>query len=300
MVVSSQAHERLKFLPGTPNRDWWIAFEAAMFARYKNWPGVVGFDTINEDNSFPPFVHDRFMMGPAHRDILAALRSSDSRHVYFQEPSGWSYWGAEYWPGMMNGVDVGDPNRFFCPKWKPGGSASQDLDTKGVLAQQSNVPMFMCEIWIDQSDQTTLLSWQRDAANAMDARLIGGVRTTYPHAAGYGMLNPDGSEVFWIREFARPYPTWVGGRISSIDYEFDARRLVVGLSLDNSGPTEIYASPDRTYPTGFVASTSTGARLVYDGFQVVEGSGMSWDQTRRRVVLPAGTGTVTLTIEPLT
>jgi cellulase (glycosyl hydrolase family 5) len=296
MMLTPLAHDRLKFIPGTPNRAWWIAFEGAMFARYKDWPGVVGFDTINEDDSYPPFVHDRVMMGPAHKEIDGELRSRDARHIYFQEPSGWSYWGAEYWPGMMNGVNLRDPNRFYCPKWKPGGNASQDVDVKGKLATQSKAPMFMCEMWIDQADEATLLEWQRDAARAMDARLMGGVRTTYPHASGYGMLKPGGGEVFWIREFARPYPVWAGGRVSSIAYDFAAKRLVVGLALDGSGPTEIYASLARTYPSGFVATSSTGARLVHNGSGVVSASGMSWDG--QRIVLPAQGGPVTVTIEP--
>jgi hypothetical protein len=148
-MADTQAYERLKFVPGSPNRAWWIAFEAKLFARYRDWPGVVGFDTINEDDSYPPYVHDRVMMGPAHEAIDAALRERDSRHVYFQEPSGWSYWGADYWPGMMNGVDIGDPNRFFCPKWKTNGSAASDLDTFAPLAAQSDAPMFMCEMWVN-------------------------------------------------------------------------------------------------------------------------------------------------------
>jgi hypothetical protein len=300
MMVSTQAYERLKFLPGSPNHDWWISFERKMFARYKNWPGVVGFDTINEDDSYPPYIHDRVFMGPAHEAIDAALRARDPRHVYFQEPSGWDYWGAEYWPGMMNGVDIGDPNRFFCPKWKVGSNSSMDLELFGQLAQQSSVPMFVCETWVNENgnDQATLLTQQRGAETAMDARLIGGVRTTYPYGNGYGMLNPDGTEQFWIREFARPYPEWVGGRIQSIHYDFDQRRLVTGLALDGSGPTELYASPDRTYPEGFAATSSTGARLVYAGSQVVQAVGMSWDAAQQRVVLPPHTGSISVTIAP--
>jgi len=96
--------------------------------------------------------------GASPIDIDAALRNSvgDSRHIYFQEPSGWSYWGAEYWPGMMQGNDIGDPNRFYCPKWKPGGSGNSDLDAGGQLAVQSNAPMFMCEMWVDNSNVATV------------------------------------------------------------------------------------------------------------------------------------------------
>src|SRR5205807_2520280 len=258
-----------------------------VFRRYENWPGVVGFDAINEDDSYPPFIHDRVFMGPAHRAIDAGLRNSvgDSRHIYFQEPSGWSYWGAEYWPGMMQGNDIGDPSRFYCPKWKPGGNANGDLDTKGQLAVQSNAPMFMCEMWVDNSNPATVAAWQRDGQAAMDARLIGGVRTTYPYADGYGMLSyPDNTEVPWIKEFARPYPEWAGGTIQSVHYDYDARRLVVGFALDGSGVSEVFVGHAGTYPDGFTATTSTGASLSVDGSGgVVQASGMSWDASSQRV-----------------
>jgi len=298
MMVSTQADERAKFVPGSPNHAWWMAFEARLFARYRDWPGVVGFDTINEDDSYPPYIHDRLMMGPAHQEIAAELRAHDQRHVYFQEPSGWSYWGASYWPGMMSGADIGDANRFFCPKWKPADTPGADLDTYQPLADESHVPLFLCEIWVDESglDEAGVIARQRGVLAAMDARLLGGVRTTYPFAEGYGMLNPDGSERFSIREFARPYPAWAGGRITGVHYDFDARRLTTELALDGSGPTEIFTSLDRTYPNGFVATASTGAHLVFDGTSVLEADGMSWDAARERVVLPAQSGSVTVVL----
>jgi len=299
MTVDSQAHERLKFIRGTHDHDWWVAFEAAMFARYRNWPGVVGYDTINEDDSYPPFIHDRVYMGPAHRDIDAALRKSDARHLYFQEPSGWSYWGAEYWPGMMNGVDIGDPRRFFCPKWKADGDSSQDLDTKARLARQSNAPMFICEYWITKTGgDGTVRAQQRNVLAAMDSHLIGGVRVLYGPSDGYGTQLSDGREAPWVQEFARPYPEWAGGRIRSIAYDFDARRLTVAFDLNGTGTTEIFVPQRRMYPAGFVARSSSGARLVHNGSGVIAAVGMSWDSARQRVVLPAQTGRVTVTIAP--
>ena len=50
----------------------------------------------------------------------------------------------------------------------------------------------------------------------MYARLIGGVRTTYPYADGYGMLNyPDNTEVAWIKEFVVGQDT-VGEPLQSV------------------------------------------------------------------------------------
>jgi hypothetical protein len=285
LVVGAHAHERLKFVEGTANRAWWLDFQAKLFERYRDWPGVVGYDTINEDNSYPPYVHDRLFMGPAHRAIDAALRRTDDRHIYFQEPSGWAYWGAEYIPGMMNGVDIGDPNRFFCPKWKADGDAALDLETKGRLAQESDAPLFACEYWITKTgDDGTVNAQQRAVLAAMDEQLVGGVRVLYGPSNGYGTQLADGSEAPWVAEFARPYPLWAGGTITSIDYDFGARELTVGFDLDGSGPSEVFV-PARHYPDGFVAHSSNGADI-------------SWDAARQRVVLPAGTGAVTLTIAP--
>lgn len=301
-LPDQQAYDKAKFIQGSSEWNWWMNAETTMFRRYANWPGVVGFDTINEDDSYPPFVHDRMFMGPAHRAIDAALRQAvgDNRHVYFQEPSGWSYWGAEYWPGMMQGNDIGDPNRFYCPKWKPGGNGGSDLDQESQLAAQSNASMFMCEMWVDNSNESTVEAWQRDGQSAMDARLIGGVRTTYPYADGYGMLNyPANTEVPWIKELARPYPEWAGGAIQSIHYDYDARRLVVQFALDGSGPSEVFVGHTGTYSNGFTATTSTGGSLIVDGSgAVVQAEGMSWDASTQRVVLPAQTGTVTFTLAP--
>ena len=299
MVVGTHAHERLKFVAGTPNHAWWLEFQSKLFERYRDWPGVVGYDTVNEDNSYPPYIHDRVFMGPAHQAIDAELRRIDDRHIYFQEPSGWAYWGAEYIPGMMNGNDIGDPNRFFCPKWKADGDAGLDLDTKGRLAEESAAPLFACEYWITKTgDDGTVNAQQRAVLDAMDDRLVGGVRVLYGPSAGYGTQLPDGSEAPWVDEFARPYPVWAGGTIASIDYEFDARRLSVGFELDGSGPTEVYVPVARHYRDGFVASSTAGAELVHAGDGVASATGMSWDGDRQRVVLPAHTGQVTLTVVP--
>lgn len=297
-MSTTAGHDQLKFIDGTRNQRWWLDYQRHLFDRYREWPGVVGFDPLNEDDSYPPYVHDRQFVGSLHRKVNGVLRAGDDRHVFFQEPSGWSYWGAEWWPGMMQGNDIGDANRFYCPKYKPGGTASAELDVKGRLATESGVPMFICEMWVDNGDPATVRAWQRDAQRAMDARLIGGVRVLYGPSAGYGTHTREGVESHWVAEFARPYIAWAGGRITSVEYDYDARRLATQLHLDGSGHSEVFTSLARTYPDGFVASVSNGARLVHNGSAVVDASGMSWDGSRQRLVLPAGVGAVTLTLQP--
>src|SRR5205807_2684366 len=52
--VEPTAEQEARWVPGTPQNTWWVNFEAAMFERYKDWPGVVGYDPINEDDTLPP------------------------------------------------------------------------------------------------------------------------------------------------------------------------------------------------------------------------------------------------------
>jgi Cellulase (glycosyl hydrolase family 5)/Glycoside hydrolase family 5 C-terminal domain len=296
-----QEHERAKFIEGTAAHRRWMDFQAAIFARYRDWPGVVGFDTINEDDSYPPYVHDQRFIGPAHRRIDALLRRADQRHVYFQEPSGWSYWGAEHWPGMMRGADLGDPNRFYCPKWKVGTAAGADLDVKARPAVESNAPMFLCEIWIDRGNDAGyagVIARQRAALAAMDERLLGGARVLYGVSDGYGTHRRDGSESPWVQEFVRAYPLWAGGMIESVAYDFAQRRLDAAFTLDGSGPTEVFVPQRRAYPAGFVATASSGGRLVHDGAGVVEADGLAWDAARQVVVAPPATGALSLRVAP--
>lgn len=170
----------------------------------------------------------------------------------------------------------------------------------GRLATQSAVPMFICEMWIDTTDPATVESWQRIAQADMDERLIGGVRVLYGPSAGNGTHTREGVEAHWIEEFARPYVSWVGDTIQSIAYDYDARRLVTVLALDGSSNTsEVYTSLARTYPSGFRVITSSGGLLVHDGNDVLGASGgLTWDAVTQRIGLPAGSGPVTVTVEP--
>lgn len=311
-----QAEQEARWVPGTPQNTWWVNFETTMFERYKNWPGVVGYDPINEDDTLPPPVMDNDVIGAMHKQADDALRNrvGDTRHVYFQEPSGWAYWGAQYWnpvpganakPEAMVGVDIGDPNRFFCPKQE-----SQDVSGPSWVAEdermahESNAPMFVCEHWVNGSTQQGAdaghsVAIQRSDLQAMDKLLLGSAMWMYgPDQGGTwsGTSADLSQDAPWLGEYARPYPAWVGGKLTSVTYDFAERRLSVAVDLDGSGPTEIYAGSPGTYPRGFVATSTTGASLVYDGADVVSASGMTWDASQHRIDLPAQPGAVTITL----
>jgi hypothetical protein len=199
--------------------------------------------------------------------------------------------------------NLGDANRYYCPKYEPSSTAiyASDLAYYKELAVQAGAPLFICELWVAQSGTNDqIVSEQEAVDNALDQAMVGGVQIQYPFGSGYSMLNPDGSEVFWIPEFARPYPEWVGGTLSSVQEDFASSTLTVGLKLDSSGPTDIYTSETRNYPSGFVATDSAGDYLTFDGNNVLSASGMFWDGYDQYVVLLPKTGPLTFTLKPLT
>jgi len=133
----------------------------------------------------------------------------------------------------------------------------------------------------------------------MDQHLIGGSRLGYIPKIGGALITEGYDEKFWVEEFVRPYPIWAGGSISRIDWNFDTATLELDLQLMNSGGTEIFVSPERTYASGFTATTSNGWMLVHDGTDVVSTHGLFWDSEHFRVVMPAYDGAITVTIVPL-
>ena len=294
-------HEQLKFIAGTPQHEAWLDHLESIWRRYTDWPGVVGFDAINEDLSYPIGVHDRLFMGPGHEAALRVLRQriGDDRHVYFQQPSGWGYWN---FPGTV-GHDLGDANRHFCFKWGANNAQGAEVDHDARMDEmerqaneEAGAPLFICE-WVLYSNannsENQMLAIQRQAMEAMDAHLVGGARNLYGDSDLHGLLNPDGTERFWLRELIRPYPVWVGGAVTSIDWDFDARRLQLGLELDGSGDTEIFVPRTRSYAEGFTATTSTGETLTVDSNGVATGTGLQWNEDGQRLVLPLSTHTST-------
>ncbi|MGH2532098.1 MAG: glycoside hydrolase family 5 protein [Thermomicrobiales bacterium] len=293
-------HDCAKFLPGNPAREHWFGYLEGIVRRYRDWPGVVGFDLINEDISYPPEIHDAVFMGPAHQEALARLRAVDDRHVYFQQPAGWDYQGHS----VASGYDLGDPNRFFASKWgvRPGENV-QRLEEMLGWAVEAGTDLFLAEYNLSDRgtlEVATMEAVQREVLALLDGALISGLRLGYLPAVSGALISEAREEAFWLAEMVRPYPVWIGGVVTSLAWDFDAAKLRLELALDGRGPTELAVSIARTYPGGFIATTAAGDRLtVSNAHDVVAAGALRWDERAGRIVLAAGKGAETLTLLPL-
>lgn len=284
----------------TPRRQHWLSYLERIYRRYAGWPGVIGFDPINEDIALPPEAHDAQFMGRAHADALARLRQVSPLPVYFQQTSGWVY------QGRLVGVghSLPDQNRFFCVKWAGHVQANITPEQRFAAflqwAQQAQAPLFVCEYLLPDRDPLTVqqkLDEQRRAQNLLDQHLIGSSRFGYEPLVLGALILESREPKFWVSEWVRPYPLFVGGRPISIDYDYGVRALTMVADLNSTGETLVHI-PASTYPDGFEMNVAGLSLRVEPGGTTLSAS-LRWDPASRRVFIPPLNGRATLTVRAL-
>lgn len=284
-----------KLLPGNPAREQWLDHLDRIFDRYRDWPGVIGFDPINEEIALPPDRLDADYMQAAHADALARLRDDDERHVYFQQPSGWNYQGRS----VGVGHDLGDDNRFFCVKWAITPRAAERFVEQQRWAEAAGTPLFVCE-WslIDVTDvpEEAKLRLQREVEDLLAGGLTGAVRLGYLPNIRAGLVTEDREERFWIDEWVRPTPDWIGGDPESMAWDPASRTFTLTVLADGRSPTTIFV-PARTYPDGFEVRMSTGHAVTVGGGETFDGGAVAFDPATRVLTVTPGAGRLTVVVE---
>lgn len=293
-------YEQAKFLPGTEAHEHWLNYMSMIFDRYKDVPGVLGFDAINEDFSFPPEVHDKLFMKEAHELLLARLRAVDSRHIYFQQPAGW-----DYSPDLSvsMGHPLPDQNRVFGTKWFA--MQNQELRMQEMLdwAEEANTPLFICETWVwDLINRRPRMirNIQRETLNLLDKHTVGWISLGYLPLVG--LIREDRKMIHLMDEWIRPYPQVVGGTLQSLNYEFDKRQFNLSMQLDESGDTEIFIPAGHTYPEGFQVEANKLTMMVDQNGQVVSQTGagiLSWNKDAQKLIISPVNRQVDLIIEAM-
>lgn len=288
----------------------WLNYLGRIYTRYRDWPGLMAFDPINEEIALPRQRLDADFMADLHALALIRLRSIDSRHIYIQQTSGWVYQG---FLGARGHV-LDDANRLFCAKM----AGNMQEDEFGDLIQpeerlprllewaaQAGAPPLLCEYNLfDHGSQVSIpqkLNLQRRVLRVLDAHRLGSVRLGYLPLIGGALVMGDdrGREAkFWLSELIRAYPQWIGGALDAVGYDFSTRALSLAATLDGSGDTVLHV-PAHPYPQGFAINASNGATLTVGADGAASGAGILWDATSRRAALPPGQGALTATVQAL-
>lgn len=296
----SPLFDQAKFLPGNPAHTRWLAYLDGFFSRYADWPGVIGFDPINEDIAFPPEIHDAIYMREQHLAALALLRERSPEKIYFQQPAGWIYQGFN----EPEPHDLGDSNRIFCTKWALQAAALPPTHVDRMLgwAERAGAPLVVCEYLIFNVPFRLLadrMAFQRQVLHHLDTRLIGRIRLGYMPFTGSSLVTESHEPTLWVAELVRPYPLWIGGEPRSIQYDYDALVLTVDLLLDGSGPTELFIPADFVYPGGFEVVTDGGDRIVVTEVESSTSETMGWEPDRSRLTLAPSSGPLRLEVRPV-
>jgi endoglycosylceramidase len=218
--------------------DWQADFEAvwrAVAARFRDDPGVAGYDLINEPHPFPvpPRLFEEHWMWPLYARTVATIGAVDPNHLF-----------------IVEGTLVGDlpttvralraPDLVYSPHLYTGALVPPAFDgdrgpvTRRIAEQAGEAasvpaPMWTGELGIDHH-QPHAAGWADAVLDALDDRDAGWAWWQWRETGGWGMRDADGGAVDWayLRHVARPYlqaaPLGVrGGRGDGQDGHLEVR-----------------------------------------------------------------------------
>lgn len=235
----------------------YVALWDRMALRYKDRPGVIGFEPINEPNSgsAESGVFQQTTLKDFYTRMIARLRAAAPSTLVFVEPIGFDGGFAS----TKLERPVGD-GFVFAPHYYPLGSLEEDVIHNGLekwaaVATTWNVPVFVGEFGHndrDNPDTFSDLTWHYDA---FDDQLMSGTQWEYSVAAddwnleGMSLARPDGTEWKLASALVRPYARATAGHDVTTAYDAKARTFTLAYAPVVGGVTEI-AVPTRAAPGG--------------------------------------------------
>ncbi len=306
-----------------PNKDVQAHFVnawAAVAARFKDHPGVIGYDIFNEphpgsdvdvgellgmpDPASTHVVFDQQKLTPFYQRAIDAIRVVDPDHWIFVEPR----YGA---PGNGMPSHLG---RLLDPRTGPARIVysphlySLDVEQNAAYDRVSDtcIPDFERERLVEITRQpmpVVLGEWglALNAAQSLDFvtdvmamadRLRAGF-AYWPYDAGdWSPWNDDRTPRPALGVITRPYPRAVAGVPTAFSYDTGTRvfRLQFEDRDEVTGPTEIALVALRHYPTGWTVTTSDAVGTWTSSFDA--------DRQILAVVTPRTGGAHTIEIHP--
>jgi endoglycosylceramidase len=243
----------------------YVALWDRMASRYKDRPGVIGFEPINEPNSgsAESGLFQKTTLEEFYTRMIARLRATAPDTLVFVEPIGFD--------GGFASTKLERPTGegfVFAPHYYPLGALEEDVIHNGLekwaaVATAWNVPVFVGEFGHNDRDNPDVqsdLDWHYDA---FDDQLMSGTQWEYSvavedwNAEGMSLARPDGTEWKLAGTLVRPYARATAGHDVVTAYDAGARTFSLAYAPDAGGVTEV-SLPARAAPKGIDVQLAGG------------------------------------------
>lgn len=250
------AFDRL-WAPGSPIQDAMLALWDRMVARYKDRPGVIGFEPINEPaaGTADP--------GPFEATTLRAFYERAITRIHALAPDALVFVDTIGTDGAFLQTTLTKPqgtNVVFAPHFYPAGRADPEvvtdlMKTWADVGAAWNVPVFVGEFGL-RHELEYAARWLAGDLAALDAFGLSGTVWEYSmateewNAETFGVTHPDGTEYPLGAELIRPYARAVAGTAPTTSFDPVTRVFRLSFTPAQPGITEV-ALPARAYPAGY-------------------------------------------------
>ena len=241
---------------GSAVQDEYFAAWDVMIDRYKDRPGVLGFEPINEPSSgsASSATFEATTLTDFYSKFVAHARAMAPSSLVFCDPTGLDGVGVSTSMKRPAGDGVVFAPHFYPISTDPD-AVLGDMQAWKDVQTQWNVPVWVGEFGAGNDSDSTLARMQA-SFSALDAYGFGGTEWEYSVATELwndehgSIVAPDGTELQVARAVMRPYARAVAG--SAIAQAFDATTSTFTLSYTpaNGGVTAV-ALPDLAYPSGY-------------------------------------------------
>jgi endoglycosylceramidase len=248
---------------GSPVMAGYLATWDFLVARFKDEPGVVGFEPINEPGwgTAPDIgAFEATTLTAFYAQMVPRMRQAAPDALVLVEPTGFA--GANLTTSL--GRPPGD-GVVFAPHYYPVSEAPDGVElaipTWAAVGAAWNVPTLLGEFGITVGNAKDV-SYVAACYDTLDTLGMSGTAWEYSvstekwNGESFSFVAPDGTENDTARALIRPFARAVAGGAIAQSWDPDSGTFALSY-VPASGVTEVQL-PSRAYPSGFDLSLSGG------------------------------------------
>jgi endoglycosylceramidase len=232
--------------------------------RFKDRPGVVGFEPINEPGwgTADMGTFEATTLTAFYSSIVARMRAAAPSSLVFVDPTGFA--------GLALSTKLGRPigdGIVFAPHYYPLGAPDLDtvvtkMKTWSDVGAAWNTPVFVGEFGMSHAadDAPAYMAAHFDAFDALG---LSGTEWEYSVAAEAwnaeddGLVDATGKEYPVASAVLRPFARAVAGEVTATSYDAAGNAFTLTFVSTGPGVSEV-SLPARAFPAGFDVSLSGG------------------------------------------